>query len=286
MKKQLIAVLVAAAAAVLGARLSFFTVEEGRCAVVLSSRGEVSSVASAPGVHVKLPDPFQRYVIIDARGQTLNVPAPDPKAGSGAPSLGFDVVWRIVNPGAWWRSYRGSETQAARDLVRDVQAASVKEVARITEPSIVLRGDSWIASRVLSEIAPAYEAKGIKLEFVRVAEVRLSGEGAREAIGRTGRILGGQMAATGEIVRESASVLRAAAEAKAERTIGTAKSRAGLLIERGNAAADENYRKIEAVTGARGFASEMRKARAAVASDGKIVPMPEFPGTGKGSREP
>ena len=56
--KKLIAAFVIALAAILAARLSFFTVEEGRAALVLGWNKSVSAEVTEPGLHVKLPDPI------------------------------------------------------------------------------------------------------------------------------------------------------------------------------------------------------------------------------------
>ena len=51
--KKLIAAFVIALAAILAARLSFFTVEEGRAALVLGWNKSVSAEVTEPGLHVK-----------------------------------------------------------------------------------------------------------------------------------------------------------------------------------------------------------------------------------------
>lgn len=81
--KKLIAAFVIALAAILAARLSFFTVEEGRAALVLGWNKSVSAEVTEPGLHVKLPDPIERTAMIDCRGQSLQVSALEPK-GEGS----------------------------------------------------------------------------------------------------------------------------------------------------------------------------------------------------------
>ena len=92
--KKLIAAFVIALAAILAARLSFFTVEEGRAALVLGWNKSVSAEVTEPGLHVKLPDPIERTAMIDCRGQSLQVSALEPKGEGSIPTLGYDVVWR------------------------------------------------------------------------------------------------------------------------------------------------------------------------------------------------
>ena len=119
--KKLIAAFVIALAAILAARLSFFTVEEGRAALVLGWNKSVSAEVTEPGLHVKLPDPIERTAMIDCRGQSLQVSALEPKGEGSIPTLGYDVVWRVVKPEVWWKEFKGSGDQTAREITQAVQ---------------------------------------------------------------------------------------------------------------------------------------------------------------------
>ena len=116
--KKLIAAFVIALAAILAARLSFFTVEEGRAALVLGWNKSVSAEVTEPGLHVKLPDPIERTAMIDCRGQSLQVSALEPKGEGSIPTLGYDVVWRVVKPEVWWKEFKGSGDQTAREITQ------------------------------------------------------------------------------------------------------------------------------------------------------------------------
>lgn len=86
--KKLIAVFVIALAAILAARLSFFTVEEGRAALVLGWNKSVAAEVTEPGLHVKLPDPIERTAMIDCRGRRFRCQRLSRRAKGASPTLG------------------------------------------------------------------------------------------------------------------------------------------------------------------------------------------------------
>ena len=109
----LIAVLVAAGLL----RMCVYTVNEREYALVFAL-GELKTVISEPGLHVKLPPPLQNIVYLDAAGADL-VQTSEKK------NLLIDtfVKWRIEDPRLYWVSFQGSELAAANRvsaLLRDV----------------------------------------------------------------------------------------------------------------------------------------------------------------------
>ena len=105
----LIAVLVAAGLL----RMCVYTVNEREYALVFAL-GELKTVISEPGLHVKLPPPLQNIVYGADLVQT-----------SEKKNLLIDtfVKWRIEDPRLYWVSFQGSEPAAANRvsaLLRDV----------------------------------------------------------------------------------------------------------------------------------------------------------------------
>lgn len=265
--KKLIAAFVIALAAILAARLSFFTVEEGRAALVLGWNKSVSAEVTEPGLHVKLPDPIERTAMIDCRGQSLQVSALEPKGEGSIPTLGYDVVWRVVKPEVWWKEFKGSGDQTAREITQAVQTASAGETAGLNDASLITRGGVWISSQVMAKVAPEFLKRGVRIESVRVAEVRLNAKSQASALDATAKILNGQVQASGRLVEESASEIRAA-QMKSE----------------ADAAANANYQKIDRVTGIRDFSSALEKARSEEKPGEKLAPMPDFRGLPGGTK--
>ena len=75
MKKLLSLVIVILFGALL-ARTCLYTVNEREYALVFML-GELKSVVSTPGLHVKLPSPLQNVVYLDKRILTIDTPAAD-----------------------------------------------------------------------------------------------------------------------------------------------------------------------------------------------------------------
>lgn len=110
------------------ARACFYTVGEREYAMVFAL-GELKSVVDEPGLHVKLPPPFQNVVYLDKRILTLDANGADLVQTSEKKNLMIDtfVKWRIGDPRLYWVSFQGSE-RAASDRV----SALLRDVLNIT----------------------------------------------------------------------------------------------------------------------------------------------------------
>lgn len=118
---------------VLGAigRMCLYTVGEREYAMVFAL-GELKTVMDEPGIHVKLPPPFQNVVYLDKRILTLDASGADLVQTSEKKNLMIDtfVKWRISDPRLYWVSFQGSERAAAdrvSALLRDVLNISVNK---------------------------------------------------------------------------------------------------------------------------------------------------------------
>lgn len=118
---------------VLGAigRMCLYTVGEREYAMVFAL-GELKTVVDEPGIHVKLPPPFQNVVYLDKRILTLDASGADLVQTSEKKNLMIDtfVKWRISDPRLYWVSFQGSERAAAdrvSALLRDVLNISVNK---------------------------------------------------------------------------------------------------------------------------------------------------------------
>ena len=109
MKKLLSLVIVVLFGALL-ARTCLYTVNEREYALVFML-GELKSVVSTPGLHVKLPAPLQNVVYLDKRILTIDTPAADLVQTSEKKNLMIDsyVKWRINDPRRYWVSFQGRE---------------------------------------------------------------------------------------------------------------------------------------------------------------------------------
>ena len=99
----LIAVLVAAGLL----RMCVYTVNEREYALVFAL-GELKTVISEPGLHVKLPPPLQNIVYLDKRILNLDAAGADLVQTSEKKNLLIDtfVKWRIEDPRLYWVSFQ------------------------------------------------------------------------------------------------------------------------------------------------------------------------------------
>ena len=168
MKKLLSLVIVILFGALL-ARTCLYTVNEREYALVFML-GELKSVVSTPGLHVKLPSPLQNVVYLDKRILTIDTPAADLVQTSEKKNLMIDsyVKWRINDPRRYWVSFQGSE-RAADDrmsaLLRDVlnQVVNRRTVNDITSSD---------RARAMAEISEALQKRVSDLG-IEVVDVRL-----------------------------------------------------------------------------------------------------------------
>ncbi|MDL2059241.1 SPFH domain-containing protein [Mesosutterella sp. AGMB02718] len=272
MKKAIVLLL---AALVLGllARLSFFTVEEGRSALVIGWQQQLRAVRASPGIHAKLPDPVERVVMVDMRGQQLSVSSDEPEGGAELPALGYDVVWRVSDPALWWKSFGGSDSETARGISKKVSESSRSVLSGLGDADLVRRGDGLIAARVLAEAQKSLLGQGVSLDSVRVSGIRMSQSGLEKAMAGTSKIWSGEISASGRLERESAQALRAQADAKAQQTLESALRQAGDLRAAADAAADRLYGRLDSRPGLSGFSARLAAARAETRRSGRPEPM-------------
>lgn len=176
MKKLLTLVIVVLFGALL-ARTCLYTVNEREYALVFML-GELKSVVSTPGLHVKLPAPLQNVVYLDKRILTIDTPSADLVQTSEKKNLMIDsyVKWRINDPRRYWVSFQGSE-RAAEDrmsaLLRDVlnQVVNRRTVNDITSSD---------RARAMAEISEALQKRvsdlGIEVVDVRLKRVDFTPE--------------------------------------------------------------------------------------------------------------
>ncbi len=106
------------------ARMCLYTVSEREYALVFAL-GELKTVVDTPGIHVKLPPPFQNVVYLDKRILNLDGVDSDLVQTGEKKNLLIDtfVKWRIEDPRLYWVSFQGNELAAENRLsalLRDV----------------------------------------------------------------------------------------------------------------------------------------------------------------------
>jgi len=150
-------------------RASTFVVDQRQFAILFAF-GQIKDVIDTPGLHFKLPPPFQNVVYLDRRILTIDTPQPDRVQTSEKKNLLVDsfVKWRISDPRRYWVSFLGSERAAQErinTLVRDAlnHAVNLRTVNEIT---------SREREAAMEEIRVAVQER-VKEVGVEVVDVRL-----------------------------------------------------------------------------------------------------------------
>src|SRR6188472_857818 len=92
---------------------TLFVVDQRQYAIVFAL-GEVKKVINEPGLHFKLPPPFQNILFLDKRILTLDTPEADRFITAEKKNILVDafVKWRIIDPRLYFVSFTGDERRA------------------------------------------------------------------------------------------------------------------------------------------------------------------------------
>lgn len=146
---------------------TLFVVDQRQYAIVFAL-GEVKQVISEPGLHFKLPPPFQNVIFLDKRILTLDTPEADRFITAEKKNILVDafVKWRIVDPKLYFISFGGDERRVQDRMAQIVKAALNDEITKRTVREVISgeRGKVMDAIRV----KVAEEAKQIGGEILDV----------------------------------------------------------------------------------------------------------------------
>jgi modulator of FtsH protease HflC len=154
-------------AGVLGiiAASSLFTVQQTEQALVLQV-GEPREVVTTPGLHVKLPWPFQNVLYLDKRVLVLDLPAEEVIA-QDRKRLVVDAFarWRITNPLRFYQSLTDEDVANVR--LQPILGSNVRRILGSQDFAAVLSGQR---AKLMVEIRDGMnaEAKGFGIQIVDV----------------------------------------------------------------------------------------------------------------------
>ena len=149
-----------------------FVVDQRQSAVVFAL-GEIKRVVSEPGLHFKLPPPFQNVQYFDKRTLTLDDADIDRFITSEKINIQVDsfVKWRIVDPRLFFVSLGGSELLAQDRISRQLRSALNNEIARMTVSEVISTRRDSLVVRVSSEVANELIKVGVGIVDVRLKRV-------------------------------------------------------------------------------------------------------------------
>jgi modulator of FtsH protease HflC len=144
-----------------------FVVDQRRYAIVFAL-GEVKQVISEPGLHFKLPPPFQNVLYLDKRIMTIESPEADRFITAEKMNILVDafVKWHIVEPKLYFVSFGGDEGRARDRMSQIVKAALNDEITKRTVREVISGQRGKVMEAIRTKVI--LEAKQIGVEIIDV----------------------------------------------------------------------------------------------------------------------
>lgn len=159
------------------ANFCLYTVGEREYALVFAL-GELKEVQAEPGLHFKLPPPFQNVVYLDKRILTLDTPSADLIQTSEKKNLLIDsfVKWRISDPRRYWVSFQGN-TRAANDRISALLRDALNQtVNKRTVNAITSRERDMAMTEIRTGLQQRVKDVGVEIVDVRLKRVDFTPE--------------------------------------------------------------------------------------------------------------
>jgi membrane protease subunit HflC len=149
-----------------------FVVDQRKFAIVFAL-GEVREVIGEPGLHFKLPPPFQNVVYLDKRILTLDTPDAERFTTSEKKNILVDsfVKWRIADPRQFYVSFSGDESRAQDKMTQIVKAALTGEIARRTAHDVLSTEHGALMDAVRNKVVADARQVGVAIVDVRLKRV-------------------------------------------------------------------------------------------------------------------
>lgn len=154
-----------------------FVVDQRQYAVVYAL-GEIRQVIDQPGLHFKLPPPFQNVQYFDRRILTIDTADIDRFITSEKLNIQIDtfVKWRINDPRTFVRSVQGSEAVAADRISRSLRDALNNEIAKRTVADVISGQREQITDNVRTKVNEDSKQIGAEVVDVRLKRVDFAPE--------------------------------------------------------------------------------------------------------------
>ena len=169
MMNKIVGIVVGIVAAGILARSCAFIVDQRQSAIVFAF-GQIKDVVTEPGLHFKLPPPFQNVVYLDRRILTIDTPQSDRVQTSEKKNLLVDsfVKWRILDARRYWVSFGNSERAAQERISTLVRDAMNQAINKRTVNDVTSRE----RDKAMEEIRVAVQER-VKDVGVEIVDVRL-----------------------------------------------------------------------------------------------------------------
>jgi len=151
---------------------TLFVVDQRKYAIVFAF-GQVKEVISEPGLHFKLPPPFQNVLFLDKRILTLDANESDRFITAEKKNILVDayVKWHIVDPRLYFVSFVGDERGAQNRLAQIVKAALNDEITKRTVREVISGERGNVMDAVRTKVAGEAKQIGVEIIDVRLKQV-------------------------------------------------------------------------------------------------------------------
>lgn len=151
---------------------TLFVVDQRQYAIVFAL-GEVKEVIKEPGLHFKLPPPFQNVMFLDKRILTLDTPEPDRFITAEKKNILVDafVKWRIVDPRLYFVSFGGDERRAQDRMAQIIKAALNEEITKRTVREVISGERGKVMDAIRNKVAAEAKQIGAQIVDVRLKRV-------------------------------------------------------------------------------------------------------------------
>ncbi|MES2106243.1 MAG: protease modulator HflC [Pseudomonadota bacterium] len=151
---------------------TIFVVDQRSYAIVFAL-GEVKSVISEPGLHFKLPPPFQNVLMLDKRILTIDSPETDRFITAEKKNILVDtyVKWRITEPRLYFVSFGGDERRAQDRMSQIVKAALNDEITKRTVREVISGERGKVMEAIRSKVTDESKQIGVEIIDVRLKRV-------------------------------------------------------------------------------------------------------------------
>ncbi|WP_394777702.1 protease modulator HflC [Undibacterium sp.] len=169
---RLISTIVAIAIVLMVLYSTIFVVDQRSYAIVFAL-GEVKSVISEPGLHFKLPPPFQNVLMLDKRILTIDSPETDRFITAEKKNILVDtyVKWRITAPRLYFVSFGGDERRAQDRMSQIVKAALNDEITKRTVREVISGERGKVMEAIRAKVTEESKQIGVEIIDVRLKRV-------------------------------------------------------------------------------------------------------------------
>lgn len=221
-----------------------FVVDQRQFGVVYAL-GQIKQVITEPGLHFKLPPPFQNVSYLDKRLLTLDSTDTEPMLTAEKQRLVIDwyVRWRITNPTEYIRALGLDETAGANRLSQVVRNAFQEEVSKLTVRELISTRREALMQSVQREVLENVKSRAWGVDIVDVRMTRADyAESITESVYRRmdaeRKRVANELRSTGAAEGEK---IRADAERQRDVTLANAYRDAQKIKGEGDAQASAQY---------------------------------------------